>query len=145
MAKNNNVNEFSLKDEIFNSMAMLIFFGAAFGFLMNIFMALRGEGNMALMVIIGMVIFGCIGAGYAFKLRKFDKEYGIRPDNKYSIDKIKEYFGAPEGIIEDKDNSYYTFREEIMGMFSKTHTFTTDKSGIVIKHEVSSIETNKKK
>ena len=67
--------------------------------------------------------------------------YAIRT---LEFDKVKDYFGAPINIIEDKDNSYYTFHEEILGMFAKTHTFTTDKAGKVIRHEVSFITTNKK-
>jgi hypothetical protein len=101
-------------------------------------------GNLMLWIIICMVIFGGIGIGYACKLRKFNKELGIRNGNDYTIDKVKEYFGAPVNILEDKDCSYYTFREEIIGMFARTHTFTTNKKGIVIKHELTSIETNKK-
>lgn len=143
--KNQNLNEFTLQDEIFNTMAALLGFGLLFGFFVNVVTVFMGEhGNLGLWVVLGLLIFGGVGVAYAFKLRKFDKEFGIRPDNKYNIDKIKDYYGAPVDIIKDDNNSYYTFREEIFGMFAKTHTFTTDKSGNVIKHEVSFIGVNKK-
>lgn len=142
---NGNLHEFILRDEIFNTILALLGFGALFGFLANVVtvVLMRQKGDLGLWLVIGLIAFGIFGVVYAFKLRKFDKEFGIRPDNKYSIDKIKNYYGAPVNINEDKDNYYYTFREEMFGMFAKTHVFTTDKSGTVKKHEVSSIEKNK--
>ena len=143
--ENGKMYEFSLGDEIFNSMAIFLVCGMIFGFLLNIMMVLMGNpGNMTLWIIICMIIFGGIGIGYAFKLRKFNKEFGIRKDNDYSIDKIKDYFGSPVNILEDKDCSYYTFHEEFMGIFARTHTFTTKKKRVVIKHELTSFKTNKK-
>lgn len=147
MAKTENgkMHEFSLGDEIFSSIAGLLVFGILFGFVIHILMSVMGnQSNMSVWIILCMIIFGGIGIAYSFKLSKFNKEFGLRKDNKYSIDKVKDYFGAPADIIEDKDCSYYTFYEDIAGMLSRVHTFTTDKKGVVIKHELSFIGTNKK-
>lgn len=143
--ENGNLHEFTLQDEIFNTTAALIGFGVLFGFVVNVVTVFMGQpGNLGLWTVIGMIVFGGVAIAYALKLYKFDKKFGVRAGNEYNINKIKDYYGAPINIIEDKDNSYYTFREEIFGMFAKIHTFTTDKSGIVKKHEVSFIGTNKK-
>lgn len=147
MAKQENgrLHEFNLAGEIFSSMAALLIFGMLFGVVINIVMVIMGNpGNMNTWVILCMLIFAGIGIAYSFKLRKFDKEFGLRDNNKYSIDKVKDYFGAPVDILEDKDCSYYTFYEDVAGMLARVHTFTTDKKGVVIKHELSFIGNNKK-
>lgn len=142
--ENGKLHDFDLSNEIFNAVAVYFGSGLLFGFLIYIITAIMGRNTGVGAFIICILIFGGVGIAYLFKLHKFDKDFGLRQDNKYSIDKIKEYFGAPINILEDKDCVYYTFYENTPLVFNKIHTFTTDKKGIVIKHELSFLGNNKK-
>lgn len=70
------------------------------------------------------------------------KKFTVKEGNKFTIEDVKKEFGTPTNVIKDGDLSYYTFEEQANsdGLFGKVfqiiHTFTADKKGVVIKHEM---------
>lgn len=143
--KSGKLHEFSLEGEAMMSIAGLTVFGLVAGYIMEIVSRITGSASDMQGLTIGCAVLG-FGAGvwYTFKQYKFQKEFGIRSDNQYKIDKVIEHFGTPSDIIKDENCSYYHFTEEVVGLFSREHVFTVDKKGVVIKHELSDIGTKQK-
>nr|MBQ0091360.1 hypothetical protein [Candidatus Enterousia merdequi] len=143
--KSGKLHEFSLESEALQSILGLPVFGLIAGYFMSLIGKFTGTASDMSGLPIGCAIIGfCAGIWYTFKQYKFQKEFGIRSNNQYNIDKVIEHFGTPSEIIKDEKCSYYHFTEDVLTFFSREHVFTVDKKGIVTKHELSDIGTKQK-
>lgn len=92
--------------------------------------------------VIGVFAWLILGGIMIKKKVDIAKKFTIKEGNKFTIEDVKKEFGTPTNVIKDGDLSYYTFEEHATssGLFGKSfqtiHTFTADKKGIVIKHEM---------
>jgi hypothetical protein len=138
MAKSGKRKEYKAQDEIGIVLVGGPLAGACFGWFRGLW---EGGGKaMGMTITIGLFI-GLIGGGiYAAKLIKFARQFKITKNDPYTIERVKEHFGAPTNIVKDTDVSYYTFGEESLGgIVKRNHVFTTDGKGVVVKHEVESL------
>jgi len=141
MAKKEKMNEFKLGDIIGETIIVLPLFGGIFGMLIDYIGSLRlfggHESNEMMAIAIGAVFgLGC-AIWYSVKLYKFGKQFRIAPDNQYSIETVKEYFGNPDKVEKDENNNdNYIFEEIFLGIFSRTHKFIVNNKKMVIKHLV---------
>ncbi|MBQ4070762.1 MAG: hypothetical protein IJD52_05365 [Alphaproteobacteria bacterium] len=120
------------------AIAPCIIYGIGAAVILFFIVALMFDSAMAWIAVIAWCVFDFVMIKQKAEIAK---RFTVKPDNKFTIKDVKEYFGTPINVIQDSENSYYTFEEQafksgLLAIFQTIHTFTTDKNGVVIKHEM---------